>query len=404
MPLSPHTIEWLMGAAYVLLGPGAWAAMAFSMVKGRQRMDLLGAPPPLPVPAPAATILIPVKDEAGRIRESVSSALAQDYPDLQAVVIDDRSADGTGQILDEVAGRDPRLRVLHLTRLPKGWTGKCHALHRGMEHARGRWLLFVDSDVVLQPGALRSAVALAEHKGYDLVSLLPRIEAHGFWERLLVPLCGAATGAMYLIALTNYNEVATAFANGQFLCIRRDAYDRIGGHEAVRDRFCEDVEIARKLKRSGGRPRLSWGNHLAAVRMYSSLREILRGWSRNFFAGSLGRPWRVLAAMAFLLVCGLSVVPAAVWGVWRQLHPVNAIAGWGWLGSAALHAGVMLGCVAAAYAWSGNRRRLALLFPLGGAMLLGIFARAAWMCVTGKVEWRGTRYTHRMSREVPLRG
>ena len=207
--------------------------------------------------------------------------------------------------------------------------------------------------------------------------------------------------AMYLIALTNVNEVKTSFANGQFLLIRREVYDAVGGHETVRDRFCEDVEIARVVKNAGYRPRLSWGVELAAVRMYSSLSSVMRGWSRNFFACSVGRPWRIIGALLFVVFSIASIVPATIWGVYRNVHPVSMIAGWGWLSAALCHAiGIAL-VISLSYHWTGNKRRWTLLFPLGATMLSAIYLRALWMCLTGRVEWRGTKYSHRMTPLVP---
>jgi hypothetical protein len=266
-----------------------------------------------------------------------------------------------------------------------------------VNQASGSWLLFVDSDVVLQPDVLRATIATAVARRFDLISLLPALEGHTFWENLIVPLAGCAVSTMYLVALTNANELPNvAFANGQYLCIRRDVYDAIGGHATVRDRFCEDVEMARILKSRGFRPRISWGADFAAVRMYSSLSSIFRGWGRNFFAGSLGRPWRILGAMFFLIFCSLSAYAAIAWGFYRNVHPVSFVRGYLWLTTGFAHLFIMTGAVAIMYSWSKNRRAYALLFPLGAVMLLGIFCRSLWMCATGRVEWRGTRYTHRM--------
>jgi chlorobactene glucosyltransferase len=396
-----YWLEWILGFLYLLLGPVTWGFFTFGMFKGRGRMMLLSRPAmDLPNDPPHVTILIPAKDEGERIRECINSALAQDYPDFDVIAIDDRSTDRTGVIMDEIAANNPKLRVNHIVEgtLPVGWTGKCNALHTSVNQASGSWLLFVDSDVVLQPDVLRATIATAVERRFDLVSLLPALEGHTFWENLVVPLAGCAVSTMYLVAFTNSPEMPkTAFANGQYLCIRRDVYDAIGGHETVRDRFCEDVEMARVLKARGFRPRISWGADFAAVRMYSSLGSIFRGWGRNFFAGSLGRPWRILGAIAFLLCCSFSAYVALAWGIYRNIHPVSFVKGWLWITTSVAHLAIMTGALAIMYSWSKNRRAYALLFPLGGAMLLGIFCRSLWMCVTGRVEWRGTRYTHRMN-------
>ncbi len=359
---------------------------------------------PLPSPAPKATILIPAKDEGERIRDCIQSALDQDYPDFDVIAIDDRSEDCTGRIMDEMAAENSRLRVLHIhadNPPPPGWTGKCNALHQAVGGADGQWLLFVDSDVVLRSDALRATLAYGLAKECDLVTLLPRLESHSFWESLLVPLAGCGISTMYLVAFTNHNHKPhIAFANGQYLMIRRSVYDAMGGHTAVRDRFCEDVAIARYLKPRGYKLRISWGADLAAVRMYSSLSSIMRGWGRNFFAASMGRPWRILTGIAFVLLSCFSVYVAAGLGVYRMMHPVDLFGGWGWLGAAALHWILMTLFVGQMYTWSGNPRRNAFWLPLGGVMLIGIFLKSLRMCVTGKVIWRGTSYSHRMETDL----
>lgn len=274
-----YWVEWILGFLYLLLGPVTWGLFAFGMFKGRGRMMLLNRPAmALPQNPPHVTILIPAKDEGERIRDCINSALSQDYPDFDVIAIDDRSTDVTGRIMDELAAGDSRLRVNHIMEgtLPANWTGKCNALHTTVHQASGSWLLFVDSDVVLQPDVLRATIATAVDRKFDLVSLLPALEGHTFWENLIVPLAGCAVSTMYLVAFTNSPEMPkTAFANGQYLCIRRDVYAAIGGHEIVRDRFCEDVEMARILKARGYRPRISWGADFAAVRMYSSLLSLI---------------------------------------------------------------------------------------------------------------------------------
>jgi hypothetical protein len=135
--------------------------------------------------------------------------------------------------------------------------------------------------------------------------------------------------------------------------------------------------------------------------MYSSLPAIFRGWSRIYYAARVGSPWRVLMAALFVIVCGFSAYAALAWGLYRLARPATAFGSisfaWLWLGAAVNHLCLLTYLVSTLYAWSGNPRRNALLFPIAGSMLLGIFARALKMCVTKKVEWRGTAYSHTMA-------
>jgi hypothetical protein len=409
----PDQPEYVLFLAYLLLGPLAWLAYGLIIYAGRRRMLLLKRPvDSLPADPPKVTILIPAKDEGERIRSCIGSALAQDYPNFNVIAIDDRSTDNTGAVMDDMAAKDANLKAFHNTVAPPpGWTGKNNALHQGVKHADGDWLLFVDSDVVLERDALSASMGVVLRKKFDLISLLPRLESHSTWEGLLVPLCGSVASSIYLIALTNNNLDFwrnTAFANGQFLMISRAAYDAIGGHETVRDRYCEDVEIARLMKTRGLRPRVSWGNDFCSVRMYSSLESIFKGWGRIFYAGRNGSPWRVLAAAAAVVFCCFSAYAALAWGLVRLASPATLSLSyyWGqwtvsaaaaWLTASLGHLVLFMYVLGVMYRWTGNRRRNALLFPVAGSMLLAIFFKALKMCVTKKVEWRGTNYSHVMA-------
>ncbi|MCS7033647.1 MAG: glycosyltransferase, partial [Phycisphaerae bacterium] len=390
-------VEVYLLIGYLLAGPVVWLLMGFGMLKGRKRMAILTRPaPPVPQPPPTVTALVPAKDEAGQIEACVQSILRQDYPRLDVVAIDDRSTDGTGGILDRLAAGDSRLRVIHLKEgeLPRGWGGKSYALHRGLQHATGQWLLFVDADVQLEPDVLSATIGTACAREFHLISILPRFTSATFWEAVLQPLAGAATAGMFMIALTNAaTQKKSAFANGQYLCVLRSAYEAVGGHEAIRGTLSEDVAIARKLKLAGFRPRLSWGDEWATVRMYQGFASIFRGWSRNFYVGSLGRPWRIVGLVVFLLVCCLSVVPAVIWGTLRLGQAGGWVPGWSWLVGAAAHLAIMTAVTALMYRWAGEKRWYAiLLLPLGVPVLLAICARSLWFCATGRVSWRGTQY------------
>jgi hypothetical protein len=171
----------------------------------------------------------------------------------------------------------------------------------------------------------------------------------------------------------------------------------------VRDRFCEDVEIACLLKQRGMRPRVSWGTDFAAVRMYNSLTNIVRGWSRIFYAARVGNPRTPLIGIAFLLFCCFSGYAALMWGLVRAIEPAGPqqfYYAFYWIACSILHLGLMTFVVGMMYSWCGNPRRNALLFPLGGALLLWIFVRSLQLCITKKVEWRGTAYAHTMAQDL----
>lgn len=378
---------------YAVLGPGAWLAMFVLLLLGRRRMTrLLYTRAALPPAPPHVTILVPAKDEAAGIRKCVERILAQDYPSFSVTAVNDRSTDGTGAILDELArehpGRVTALQIPHAG-LPDGWLGKCHALHVASRAVHSEWIFFVDSDVTLRPNALSRALALSLARKYDALSILTRLECDGFWDRLILPLAAGAWSVMHAISLTNDDtRPRSAAANGQFFLIRRSAYEAVGGHESVRAQITEDVELMRLLKGRGFRTRFLLGSHLASTRMHSTLRQMFHGWARIYSGTPRRSPWRIVGAMTFLALCGFTLYPALAWGIWRGASHRE----YDWLVASGAHGLLMTAYLALIYHWSGNRARFAWLFPLGGSVLLAILAFALRTCRTGRVNWRETHF------------
>jgi chlorobactene glucosyltransferase len=397
------TAEILLFALYLFIGPLFWILFAIGIASSRRRMMLITKTSgPLPDDPPFVTIIIPAKDEQARISQCLTSALAQDYPNFQVLAVNDRSVDGTGRIMDEIAAANPRMKVLHIQELPDGWTGKNNALHRAVAQVNGQWLLFIDSDVVLQPPALTRTLRAAAGRHYDMLSLILKSETRGFWESVLVPLASAAFGSAYMMGLSNSESNNYFFGNGQFMLIRRDIYDRIGGHERVKAQYNEDMALARIMKLSGLRPRIFWGTDLGSVRMYDSLATIMRGWSRIFFGSSSGSPWRILGVIAVILLSCFSAYGAVALGIYRIFHPVNFAGGAGWLTAAALHVALITALIAIIYRWMGNRPIYSLTFLVSVWFLMAVLVRALWMCLTRRVDWRGTTYSHAIETAIPL--
>ncbi|MBC7784007.1 MAG: glycosyltransferase [Burkholderiales bacterium] len=391
-----HLGEWVLAILYLLLGPGAWALYWFGMIIGRARMRIRPDPLPTLDRCPRASVIIPCKDEAAHISTCVASVLAQDWPALELIVINDRSTDRTGEVLDRIAAQDARVRIIHVPPdgLPPGWWGKTHAMHLGSKVATGEWMVFIDSDCVLAPPAVRTGITTGIVREFDLVSFTPKFVSTSFWDQMITPLGGVATSAMYQLMFANSAMVPkVAFACGQYMAVRRDVFNEVGGWEAIHHLPADDVEIARLFKRSGKRPRIGWGMDLVTTTMYADFRGVWRGWSRNFIAAARGGCGRVLWAAAFLLFCVWSIYPAVAWGIYRQNHPINAFGGIGWLVSAGAHAVLMTAGLWSAYRWGGNNPLYALLWPFSTVVLLAIFCRSVYMSLTGRMDWRGVSYT-----------
>src|SRR5689334_1431947 len=225
-------------------------------------------------------VLLPVRDEAARVEPCLRALLAQrGVPNLEILVLDDGSSDGTANIIRAVGG----VRLLTGDPLPPGWLGKPHACHQLAAATDAEILIFVDADVVLTPDAVTRAVAgLA---GFDLLTPYPRIVATGLGQRLVQPLLQWSWLAFLpLRAMERSRRPSLAAAGGQFLVVRRAAYLAAGGHAGVRSSVLEDVELARAVKRAGGRIALADGSPVATCRMYDSWPQLVEGYTKSLWA------------------------------------------------------------------------------------------------------------------------
>lgn len=254
----------------------------------------------------SVAVLLPVRDEAHRVRPCVESLLAQQgVPDLRILVLDDGSTDGTADVVRSAAAGDPRLTVLVGQSPPRGWLGKPYACHQLAAHSDADVLVFVDADVVLAPHAIAAAVGLLP--GRELLSPYPRIVAVGAGGRLVQPLLQWSwLTFLPLRAMERSARPSLAAAGGQFLVVTRSGYQRAGGHAGVRDQVLEDLALARAVKRSGGRIALADGSSLATCRMYDSWASLVDGYTKSLWA-AFGPPVAGLGISLALLL--LYVLP-----------------------------------------------------------------------------------------------
>ena len=245
----------------------------------------------MPLTKLIVSAIVPARNEEENIAASVESLAAQ-AEIAEIIVVNDQSTDRTGAILDELAGRIPRLHVMETNELPEGWVGKNYALSIGAAEAQGEWFLFTDADATHLPGSTAMALGIAEETGAALVSFSPEQWMETWWERALLPFIFSRLSDKFRYGRINDPESPAAAANGQYLMIRRDAYYSIGGHTGVAAEVLEDVEIARRVKRAGFRIYFGPGNGIARTRMYRTFGAMWQGWSKNLYplmAGTFGK-------------------------------------------------------------------------------------------------------------------
>jgi chlorobactene glucosyltransferase len=341
---------------------------------------------------PLISALIPAKDEEATIEECLTSVCRQIYPRLEIIVIDDRSTDRTGEIARQLAHRDPRVRVLHNDHLPPGWTGKTHVLHQAAEQARGEWLWFLDADTAHAPQFLGVMMEYARSQNAALVSLLPELRCDTFWEQLVQPLGAIVLMQSFPLHRVNDDRSKLAFANGQSILIERAAYDAAGGHAAVRDRFVEDIGMAAKVKALGRPIRTVLVRNLVTCRMYASLAQLIRGWSRILYDALDRKTWRLALRLLDPLVFCQSGHVALLAAVTMLLSGYPGAFTWWLLGLSLAHHLLMYPVFKLVYQSSVPGSRFTPLFPLGNLITDYILLRAIKMSLTGRVTWRGTSY------------
>ena len=338
--------------------------------------------PPDPPSWPRVSVIVPARNEADTIGPALKSRLLDDYPEIEFIVIDDRSDDGTGAVIDRVAEGDSRVQKIRIASLPEGWLGKTHALELGVRRATGEWLLLSDADVVLTIGALRRASAVAEADGLDFIALVPGYHTGSF----LVDAVWAVFLRMLALSVDpgKVRDAASpvAMGSGAFNLVRRSAFEETPGFEHLRLETGDDAALGVMLKSHGARSELMDGAGCVSVAVYRSVREYLTGIEKN---GStlVDKPFAALVA-GFALFIAIEFAPLAapfVGPAWLRLLGVLALASLTWANTAAL--------------WANTRQWLpALAWPFGDIMLAFGMLRSTWLTGRrGGVIWRGTFYS-----------
>jgi glycosyltransferase involved in cell wall biosynthesis len=337
------------------------------------------------VTLPRLSVVVPARDEAFAIGRAIGSLLAQDYPDLEIIVVDDRSSDATGNILRDLAARNPRLVTLRVDELPAGWLGKNHALWRGAEHATGEWILFTDADVVFAPGALCRAVAYAADEKLDHLTLAPRLVANGLLLRAFIAFFAYAFIALWGAYFANDPKSKRGVGIGAFNLVRASAYESIGTMRALSLRPDDDIRLGRRLRAFGFRQRVLNGNEVMTIEWYPSLGAAIRGLEKSMYSSM---EYRVVdAAAVFLFLVATMVWPfvgvIVLAGVDRVLLLIVV---------ACLIIGLLETYRQSMRPLTPTALVLGLLLPVSALCFGYAIGRSVYLGETRGVRWRGTTY------------
>ncbi|MEO0158840.1 MAG: glycosyltransferase, partial [candidate division WOR-3 bacterium] len=333
---------------------------------------------------PRVSILVPARNEERNISQCVHSLLAQDYPDYEVIVLDDESTDGTWDILQSLSRGDKRLKIIKGEQLPEGWIGKHWACHQLAKAAEGELILFTDADTRHHPYTLRDAVGAMLEEEADLITALPREEVRTWGEKMIVPIISWAVFSMLPVGLCHALKAPIlSLTIGQFMLFRRRAYEKIGGHQAIRAHAVDDVALGRRIKAAGMRWRLVDGAGRVSCRMYWGFLEAYEGFTKNIFA-------------AF----DYAIIPFFLTYLWFAIVfwlPIIHLIG-GALGffTASSSTGLaFLAVVLSIMLWGVSHWRsgipvyFAILYPAIIALIFWISVRSIIFAIKGKATWKG---------------
>lgn len=368
---------WLAATTVVLLG----ATLLDLARGGRSLLYLRDAPPLAPENSPRVSVIIAARNEARNIEEALRSILRQRYAHLEIIVVDDRSTDATGSILDGIAREHPELRVVHVSGLPAGWIGKNHALFAGAQQSTGEILLFTDADVVMEPTTVARAAALMLHHRLDHLAASPELRMPGWFLQSF----GVAFGVLFVIFSRPWKvsdpRSRAHIGIGAFNMLRADAYRQIGTHRAISMRPDDDIKLGKLVKKHGLRQQFAVGVGQIVVEWYASLREAALGLRKNAFAGLDYR-------LSFVVASTLALLALFFWPFVGMVVTHGA--------ARALN-GVAVAMLLLLYAGAAARNRAnpwhAFAFPFAVLFFIFVMWRSTVYTLRHRgIEWRGTHY------------
>ena len=374
-------MSWLEALAYV---PWALVLSLPLAVRKRERIVRFAALPP--VDTPLVSMIVPARDEAHVIGACVTTLLASEYPEREVIVVDDLSGDGTGDIARVLAEHsNGMLTVVEGKPLPHGWLGKSWACWQGYKQARGELLLFTDADTRHDTTLLARAVNAMQQENADVVTLVPRYQATSFWGIAVLPQLWL--GSMLRRRGLQMFGRAPLSANGQFLLIRRSAYERTGGHEAVRRVIVEDAAMAERVAATGGGTLIAYAESELEARPTSTVRGMANEWTRRLGGTKPFTGFRARSALVLLAFAGvvLWVLPPLIL-LSSLLGPTNvAVLQW-----SAIVTGVSLAFWIAVHMKLRMPAGPAVVYPFGALAVAWVLLRLAFR--RKRLPWKGRQH------------
>ena len=377
-----HQLMHYLGLTVFLLIALFWFGQCVdAALSARDLPRLKDFEPAADVDCPTISLLFAARDEAEKLPAALETVRTIDYPQLEVVATNDRSTDGTAQILSGAAKADPRLTVVNIENLPESWLGKPHALQRAFEASKSEWLLFTDADVRFQPDAIRRAITLAKEKQLDHLTMLCELEMRGFWEKTALTFFGLSFN-MATNPRAVSNPTSRAYMGvGAFQLVKRHAYVTSGTHERLAMEVLDDMKLGKILKLAGFRSGVAVAQDHIVVRWHAGFGNVVRGVTKNFFAVAEYKLWLAAIQMTGLFL--VNILPFVA---------LSFLSGWTWW--LALLGALMAMTYHAAAAYVMKVSPLyGLTHPLGAIIFGYMLARSTIVTLKqGGIVWRETFY------------
>jgi len=312
-----NVLFWVLGFASIIV----WLFMGTVYFKAMSKKPIFRGSPYKDRDNiyPSLSIVVPACNEEESVEQTINRLLVQDYPNLEVIVVNDRSTDNTGIILEKLKMKYPQLKVVNITDLPSNWLGKNHAIHQGVQHATGEWLLLTDADVMFSPDSLKKTISYSLENKIDHLTILPDIVPRGFLYS------GFFSFFIFSIIFMFATKKSAGFAT--FNLLKRSTYQAIGGYKAIAMQVVDDFSIGQLVVKNGYKQKLGYSKGLISVKFYDSLSDAFKGFEKNFFTGvdynvigTLAMCWSILFIHVYPFVglffgpewarilCGLSVI------------------------------------------------------------------------------------------------
>lgn len=336
-----------------------------------------------PATWPKLSIVIPACNEEQHIEQAAKTIIAQDYPELEIILVNDRSTDNTGEIIDRLAVDDRRIKAIHVKTLADNWLGKVHALSEGKKHVTGDWMLITDADIHYAPGLLRKAVSYVEEKNIDHLALMPNVEMNSFWLEMAINTFGLVFLLTTRAASINKPNSKAVIGVGAFNLVRREVFDKTPGFEWLRMETVDDMGVGLMMKNAGAQTHFAIADKDLSLGWYHSMAEMFRGLEKNLFGAG---PGYSVIKLSFQLIPIWALVAAPF-----IAFSSNNV----WLWSLAAVATFLYLVFAFFFVRKNQSETFSLLlFPVGLILITLMMMWAAFKCVkNGGIDWRGTHYS-----------